>query len=81
MVGLLGNGVGTGAVQGGVEGGMAGVQPHGRRDDLKDASGVVQLGDGLVLPLDITVIARVIAFRVQDLIAPLIGDVVAILIF
>ena len=81
VVGLLGNGVGTGAVQGGVEGGMARVQPHGRRDDLKDASGVVQLGDGLVLPLDITVIARVIAFRVQNLIAPLIGDVVAILIF
>ncbi len=80
VVGLLGHAVGTGAVQGGVIGGLAAVHPHGRRDDLEDASGVVQLGDGLVLPLDIPVVAGVVALRVQDPIAVFIPQVVAVLI-
>ena len=81
VVGLLGHGVGTRAVEGGVVAGRAAVHPHGRRDDLEDASGVVQLGDGLVFPLDVAEIARVIARRVQDLIAVFVGDVAAVLVF
>ena len=80
VIGLLGDAVGTGTVQRGVEGRLAGVHPHGRRDDLEDASGVVQLGDGLILPLDVAVIAGIIALRVQHLVAVRIRDIAAVLI-
>ena len=40
--------------------------------DLKDASGVVQLGDGLVLPLDVAVGTGVVRVRVGDLLAVLV---------
>ena len=80
VVGLLGNAVSAGAVQGGVEGRLAGVHTHGRRDDLEDASGVIQLGDGLVLPLDVAVVAGVIALRVKNFVAVGIGDVAAVFI-
>ena len=60
VVRLFCHAVGTGAVEGGVIGGLARVHAHGGRDDLEDASGVVQLGDGLVLPLDVAVGAGVV---------------------
>ena len=69
VVGLLGHAVGTGTGKGGVHGRHAGVQTHGRGDDLEHTAGVVQLGDGLVLPQDIAVGAGIIRVRVHDLVA------------
>lgn len=80
VVGLLGHGIGAGAVQGGAQGGLACVQAHGCRDDLEHAAGVVQLGDGLVLPLDIPEVAGVVRRRVQDLVALVVGDEGAVLV-
>ena len=81
VVGLLGHGIGAAAVEGGVVGGVARVHPHGRGDDLKDAAGIVQLGDGLVFPHDVPEIARVVGVGVQDLVAVFVGDKGAVLVF
>ena len=78
VVGLLGNTVSTRAGKGGVHGRHAGVDAHGGGDDLEHRAGVVQLGDGLVLPQDIPVVAGIVRFLVQDFIALLVGDVVAV---
>src|SRR5699024_484408 len=74
VVGLLGHGIGAAAVEGGVVGGVARIHPHGRGDDLKDAAGIVQLGDGLVFPHDVPEIARVVGVGVQDPVAIFVGD-------
>ena len=81
VVGLLCHAVSTGAVQGGVIGRLAAVHTHGGGDDLEHASGVVQLGDGLVLPLDIPVGAGVVGLLIHDLLAILVPQVVAVLVF
>ena len=81
VVGLLCHAVSTGAVQGGVIGRLAAVHTHGGGDDLEHASGVVQLGDGLVLPLDIPVGAGVVGLLIRDLLAVLVPQVVAVLVF
>ena len=81
VVGLLCHAVRAGAVQGGVIGRLAAVHTHGGGDDLEHASGVVQLGDGLVLPLDIPVGAGVVGLLIRDLLAVLVPQVVAVLVF
>ena len=79
-VGLLGNRVGARAVEGGVIVGVARVHPHGRGNHFEDASGVVQLGDVLILPLNVPEIARTVGLRVQNPVAVLVQDVSPILI-
>ena len=81
VVGLLCHAVSTGAVQGGVIGRLAAVHTHGGGDDLEHASGVVQLGDGLVLPLDIPVSTGIVGLRIHDLLAVLVPQIVAVLVF
>ena len=81
VIRLFCHAVGTGAVEGGVIGGLARVHTHGGRDDLEDASGVVQLGDGLVLPLDVAVGAGVVGVFFRYLLALLIPEIVAIGVF
>ena len=78
VVSLLGHTVGTGAGKGGVHGRHAGVNAHGRGDDLEHRARVVQLGDGLVFPQDIPVVAGIVRFLVQNFVALFIGDVVAV---
>ena len=60
VVGLLCHAVGTGAGKGGVDVCQAGVHAHGRGDHLEHTAGVIQLGDGLVFPLDIAEVAGII---------------------
>ena len=72
VVGLLCHAVSTGAGKGGVDVCKAGVHAHGRGDHLEHTAGVVQLGDGLVFPLDIAEVAGVIALLVQNAVAVLI---------
>ena len=78
VVGFLGNTVRAGAGKGGVHGRHAGVDAHSGGDDLEHRAGVVQLGDGLVLPQDIPVVAGIVRFLVQNFVAQLVGDVVAV---
>ena len=81
VVRLFRHAVGTGAVEGGVIGGLARVHTHGGRDDLEDASGVVQLGDGLVLPLDVAVGSGVVRVFFRYLLALLVPEIVAVGVF
>ena len=78
VVGLLGNTVRAGAGKGGVHGRHAGVNAHSGGDDLEHRARVVQLGDGLVFPQDIPVVAGIVRFLVQNFVALFIGDVVAV---
>ena len=81
VIRLFCHAVGTGAVEGGVIGGLARVHAHGGRDDLEDASGVVQLGDGLVLPLDVAVGPGVVRVLFRYLLALLVPEIVAVGVF
>ena len=80
VVGLLCHAVSTGAGKGGVDVCKAGVHAHGRGDHLEHTAGVVQLGDGLVFPLDIAEVAGVIALLVQNAVAVCVLQLVAVLI-
>ena len=80
VVGLLCHAVSTGAGKGGVDVCKAGVHAHGRGDHLEHTAGIVQLGDGLVFPLDIAEVAGVIALLVQNAVAVCVLQLVAVLI-
>ena len=78
VVGLLSYAVSAGAGKGGVHGRHARVDAHGGGDDFEHRTRVVQLSDGLVLPQDIPVVTGIVRFFVQNFIALLVGDVVAV---
>ena len=80
VVGLLGHAVGTGTGKGGVDICQTGVHAHGRGDHLEHASGVIQLGNGLVLPLDIPEVAGIVRFLVQNAVAVCVLELVAVFI-